>query len=253
MRASLAALGLILTFIAGCEQSEPQGAATPVVQSPTPIAQSAPEPEPAPATKPKAAGGRSIPVGTGFDFYVLSLSWSPSYCEAEGEDANGQQCKSGRPYAFVVHGLWPQYESGYPDTCDTDNGYVADEIVRSLRDIMPSGGLIGHQWRKHGSCSGLSQAEYFAVLRAARERVVVPARFRNVHDYLTVAPGDVEKAFLETNPGLAAKGSAVTCDERYLREVRLCMTKQLEFRTCPEVDRRACTLSKAVMPPVRGG
>ena len=31
------------------------------------------------------------------------------------------------------------------------------------------------------------------------------------------------------------------------------MTKELAFRPCPEVDRRACTLDRAVMPPVRGG
>jgi ribonuclease T2 len=252
--------GLLLPILlSGCEQSESQ--APQASGAPTPIAQSAPASKPAaaPAPKPSAdpapkrKSARSLPVGTGFDFYVLSLSWSPSYCEAEGEEANGQQCKSGRPYAFVVHGLWPQYERGYPENCDTDDGYVDDGIVRSLRDIMPSGGLIGHQWRKHGSCSGLSQDDYFAVLRAARERVVVPQQFRKLDNYLTVPPGDVEKAFLQSNPGLAAKGSAVTCDDRYLREVRLCMTKDLEFRTCPEVDRRACTLPKAVMPPVRGG
>src|SRR3979411_349189 len=48
-----------------------------------------------------------------FDFYVLSLSWSPSFCEEAAERGGGGrsqvQC-GGRPYSFVVHGLWPQYE-----------------------------------------------------------------------------------------------------------------------------------------------
>lgn len=205
-----------------------------------------------PAPTPIASSAPSIPQGSGFDFYVLSLSWSPSYCEAEGEEANRQQCASGRPYAFVVHGLWPQFERGYPQDCDTDERDVSTERLRSLYDIMPSAGLIRHQWRKHGSCSGLSQADYFDVLRKAREKVEIRPAYRRIGDYLTLAPGEAERAFLQSNPAAPAEGVAVTCDRRYLREVRICMTSDLEFRACPEVDRRDCRLGKVVMPPVRG-
>jgi ribonuclease T2 len=196
------------------------------------------------------AGG-DVPVGTGFDFYVLSLSWSPSYCEAEGEEANRQQCVSARPYAFVVHGLWPQFERGYPENCRIDEESVDNAMLRTLYDIMPSAGLIRHQWRKHGSCAGLSQADYFEVLRAAREAITVPAEFGQLEGYRTLDPDEAECAFLEANPGLAGEGVAVTCDKRFLREVRICMTKQLAFRSCEEVDRRACRLDTVVMPPVR--
>ncbi|MBS3650607.1 ribonuclease T2 [Pseudaminobacter sp. 19-2017] len=199
-----------------------------------------------------SAASAEVPLGRGFDFYVLSLSWSPSYCEAKGEDANRQQCLDGRPYAFVVHGLWPQFERGYPENCDGDRE-VDRETLRSLYDIMPSAGLIRHEWRKHGTCSGLSQEEYFRVLRQARERVVIPPEFRRLEDYQVVAPGAAEASFLKANPGLEPEDMAVTCDKRFLSEVRICMTKQLEFRACPEVDRRACRADKVVMPPVRGG
>jgi ribonuclease T2 len=194
-----------------------------------------------------------VPIGTGFDFYVLALSWSPSYCEAEGEDANQQQCKAERPYAFIVHGLWPQFERGYPKDCPTDEPKVSNETLRTLYDLMPSAGLIRHEWTSHGSCSGLSQEDYFAVLRMAREKVVIPEQFRRLDDYLTVAPGEAEAAFLKANGGLPIDGVAVTCDKRYLREVRICMTKELGYRSCPEIDRRDCNLDKTVMPPVRGG
>lgn len=200
------------------------------------------------------AGPNILPAGSGFDFWVLALSWSPSYCAAEGKDANSQQCGGSRPYGFIVHGLWPQFERGYPADCPTDRPLaVPRDALRALYDIMPSAGLIRHQWRKHGTCSGLSREDYFATLRAARERVVVPNDYRRLEDYRTVDPGDIERGFIAANPGLDAAGIAVTCDRRYLREVRICMTTSLEFRTCPEVDRRACSRRKSVMPPARGG
>ena len=68
-----------------------------------------------------------------------------------------------------------------------------------------------------------------------------------------VDPDDAEAAFLKANRSLPGDAVAVTCDKRYLREVRICMTRELEFRACPEIDRRDCRLSKVVMPPVRGG
>ncbi|MEZ5811052.1 MAG: ribonuclease [Rhizobiaceae bacterium] len=196
----------------------------------------------------------ALPAGSGFDFYVLALSWSPSYCAVEGKGANSQQCGGARPYGFIVHGLWPQFERGYPADCATDRPLdVPRDAMRELYDIMPSAGLIRHQWRKHGTCSGLSREDYFATLRAARERVKIPPDYRRLEDYRTVDPDDVERGFIAANPGLDPAGIAVTCDRRFLREVRICMTTSLKFRTCPEVDRRACSRRRSVMPPARGG
>lgn len=239
---ALAAAVLAVTWLSACDASESGGPAA------RPVAEAQPSPEPADG----AAGGAKPPQGSGYDFYVLSLSWSPSYCEAEGGEANRQQCDGGRPYAFVVHGLWPQYERGYPADCPVDDPDVPSAIMRTLYDIMPSSGLIRHQWRKHGSCTGLSQADYFAVLRRAREAVRVPPEFARLDQYRTVRPDEVEQSFRKANAGLPADGIAVTCDARYLREVRICMTRALAFRGCEEVDRRACRAAKAVMPPVRG-
>jgi ribonuclease T2 len=231
---------IVAALLAGCEPvQELQSTPTAPVAGPAPVASDI------------EAG--TLPTGKGFDFYVLSLSWSPSYCEAEGEDANQQQCAAGRSYAFVVHGLWPQFEGGYPEDCATNEPNVPNETLRSLYDIMPSAGLIRYEWKKHGSCTNMAQDDYFKVLRAAREKTLIPAKFHRLLGYETVDPRQVERAFLESNQGLPAAGIAVTCDKRYLREVRICMTKNLAFRPCLEVDRRACRRPKAVMPPVRGG
>ena len=130
---------------------------------------------------------------------------------------------------------------------------MPNEEVRALYDIMPSAGLIRHQWRKHGTCSGLSRKDFFATLRSARARVTIPEEYRRLATYQTVNPEVLEEAFLTANQGSKSAGVIVTCDKRYLREVRICMTKELDFRTCPELERRACWRDNAVMPPARGG
>lgn len=198
------------------------------------------------------SGTQASARGTGFDFYVLALSWSPSYCAAEGENANRQQCNASKPYGFIVHGLWPQFEKGYPEFCANDGGRVDRKIEEEMRTIMPSVGLIRHQWKKHGTCSGLSQQDYFQTLATARDHITIPDVQPDPGQHRMVSPIEIERAFMKDNPGLAATGVAVTCDKRRLREVRICMTTNLEFRTCPEVDRRACRRKQIAMPPQRG-
>lgn len=194
------------------------------------------------------AGGRP----GDFDFYVLSLSWSPSYCEAAGGDDGSAQCDGGRPYAFVVHGLWPQYERGYPSFCaDGRRDRPSSAAIAAMLDIMPDSDLVKHEWAKHGTCAGLKSAAYLGAIRAAFGRVAIPAAYVRLDRYLTVDPARVEADFRRANAGLPADGIAVTCDGRRLREVRICLTRDLAFRDCPQVDADGCRRSSVVMPPVR--
>jgi ribonuclease T2 len=189
-----------------------------------------------------------------FDFYVLSLSWSPSYCEASAERsgrAPDQQCGE-RPYSFVVHGFWPQYEKGFPEYCQVPAPRLDRNIVSSMLDLMPAPRLIFHEWDRHGTCSGLSARAYFESARKARAQVKIPNEYLELKTALTVTPDEVEEAFVKVNPGLSRSAIAVGCDSRRLREVRICMTKELRFRDCDEMDRRACRRERLVMPPVRG-
>lgn len=188
-----------------------------------------------------------------FDYYVLSLSWSPTYCEAAGERAEPAQCSRGRPFAFVVHGLWPQYERGWPEDCLNPSPRVPEAIVQGMLDLMPSRSLVIHEWRKHGTCSGLGADGYFEAVRAARRKINIPEPYRRIDAYKMVSPGDVERDFLAANPGLAPGMIAVGCDGRRLTEVRICMSKSLGFTACEQVDRRACRARRVVMPPMRGG
>ena len=187
-----------------------------------------------------------------FDFYVLALSWSPSYCEARGERAPQMQCGE-RPYAFVVHGLWPQYERGFPEYCQQPSPRLSRNLVDRMLDLMPAPRLVYNEWDKHGTCSGLSQNAYFENVRKARALIKIPADYTDVRAPLMVTPDDVEEAFTKANPGLTRAGVAVTCGGTRLSEVRICLTRELRFRDCADVDRRACPRDKLVMPPVRGG
>lgn len=189
-----------------------------------------------------------------FDFYVLSLSWSPSFCEAAGErgKAPRQQCGA-RPYAFVVHGLWPQYERGFPEFCAVPAPRLDRAIVSSMLDVMPAPRLIFHEWDRHGTCSGLTARAYFELVRKARAIVKIPPEFIELKAPLTVSPDEVEAAFVKANAGLTQNGISVGCDSKRLREVRICLTRELAFRDCEEINRRACRRERLVMPPVRGG
>ncbi|MGB6537592.1 MAG: ribonuclease T2 [Xanthobacteraceae bacterium] len=190
-----------------------------------------------------------------FDFYVLSLSWSPSFCAAAAERgarrAPRLQCGA-RPYAFVVHGLWPQYERGFPEDCQVPAPRLNHSLVSRMLDLMPAPRLIYNEWDKHGTCSGLSQVDYFETVRKARAAVKIPADYIDLKAPLSVAPSAVEQAFIKANSGLAEGDLAVECDKKRLTEIRLCLSKDLKFRTCPQVVKRSCRRERILMPPVRG-
>ncbi|MDH6264409.1 ribonuclease T2 [Bradyrhizobium sp. BR13661] len=192
-----------------------------------------------------------------FDFYVLSLSWSPSFCEEAAERGRGGgrsniQCE-GRPYSFVVHGLWPQYESGFPEYCQRPSPRLNRNIVSSMLDLMPAPGLIFNEWDKHGTCSGLDGRNYFETIRKARAAIKIPAEYLDLSQAKTVAPGEVEEAFIKANPGLSNAAVSVTCNRTRLSEVRVCLSKDLQFRACEELERRSCRRDQVTMPPIRGG
>jgi ribonuclease T2 len=192
-----------------------------------------------------------------FDFYVLALSWSPSYCEESAERSASRsgmdpQCGE-RRYSFVVHGLWPQYESGFPEFCQVPAPRLNRAIVSSMLDLMPSPRLIFHEWDAHGTCSGLSASAFFEKVRKSFGQVKIPAEYLELTAPLIVTPDEVQEAFVRSNPGLTRAGISISCNSRRLNEVRICLSKDLQFRECREIARRACRRDTLVMPPTRGG
>lgn len=223
-------LAVALIAFSGCSEQQV------VVTTPAPNIPIANAPgAPAKSIPPKPV---VVPIGSGFDLYVLALSWSPAYCELEGRKADPAQCNAARPFRFIVHGLWPQNERGYPQNCGGSQLPNRDDI-RSVINLTPSPGLLRYQWDKHGSCSGLVPQDYYAVMRAAHQKVIIPAQF-NSSSAFALAPQEVETAFARANPGLSPSAMSTVCEDGLLTEVRICFTKTLEFKSCPEVDQRSC-------------
>lgn len=192
-----------------------------------------------------------MPVGSGFDFYVLALSWSPGYCRSLGDRADREQCTASPAFDWIVHGLWPQFERGYPEFCAPGTGQrVPHALANTVKDITPSDGLIQHQWRKHGSCSGLEPDDYFTVTRAAFEQIARPDIDGTQTQSFSATHQEIERAFLSANPDIPPDAIAVTCDRRFLRDVRICMKRDLSgYVACPEVDQRHCPRPDLVVVP----
>jgi ribonuclease T2 len=181
-----------------------------------------------------------------FDYYVLSLSWSPQYCASTSRD-DEMQCT--RPYAFVAHGLWPQNERGYPRDCRA-RGRVGEDTIGRMLPLMPSRGLIIHEWRSHGACSGLAPDDYFATVERAYRSVSIPQRYRALDHYASVGVAQLKQDFVAANPQLRPEDLAVQCSGHYLQELRVCLTRDLGARACSADLRDRCS-GDAVLRPVR--
>ncbi len=164
-----------------------------------------------------------------FDYYAVALSWSPSYC-ATSTDAD--QCAIGRQLGFVLHGLWPQHENGYPESCS--NEPLPAHVRGAYGSLFPSPKLIGHEWRRHGTCSGLDPAAYFSMSAKLKQQVAIPASYQRPTAPLRVGYGQLVQAFQAVNPGMAQNAVLPFCSAggRFLREIHVCYDKRGRSRSC---------------------
>jgi ribonuclease T2 len=177
-----------------------------------------------------------------FDYYVLSLSWSPEFCYSHPAKP---ECQSGHR-GFVVHGLWPQYAQGYPEHCSNAPG-LSDPSA--MTDIMPDAGLVAHEWSTHGTCSGLDAENYFRLLRQAFTSIKIPERFAASGHTFSIPPFEIKKGFLQANPNFREQDMTVSCGNNYLTAVSFCMTKDLKPTSCQNL--RDCKANVIRVPAVR--
>ena len=184
-----------------------------------------------------------------FDYYVLSLSWSPQYCASQGGRSDALQCAGERRYGFVLHGLWPQYaRGGWPDSCIVPAPPLSAAIIASMLPIQPAEGLIRHEWARHGTCSGMDAGRYFETASRAYRSIAIPAAYRDPGRYLATSPARLTADFAAANPGLTAEAITAVCAKQYLVELRLCLGKDLKPARCGAGLRSQCGETVVLRP-----
>jgi ribonuclease T2 len=183
-----------------------------------------------------------------FDYYLLSLSWAPTYCLTHADD--GAEC-TGKGYGFVVHGLWPQYDTGgYPENCPTQF-VLSDAAASKGRTVYPSEHLMQHEWQEHGTCSGLDARTYFDTVDRATSAVKIPAALEAPRSDRSLTAAQVIDLFQSANPRIADHAVTVACSRGGLAEVRVCLTKELSVRSCGSEVRTTCPRAAIRVPASR--
>ena len=215
----LIVIGVILyqLFAKGSEGEGALQPITPTVVTSVPLTSVAQRP-------PTTAASSSTNNSTAkFDFYMLTLSWSPDYCATSGND-DPQQCSIGKKLGFVLHGLWPQYNQGYPSDCS--NVKLPDSVQAKFPGLYPSTSLYDHEWEKHGTCSGLSPEQYLTLSKRIKDSVVIPNAYRSPEQPIRVTTSQFKKEFITANPTFTEQGLAVNCSGsgRFLQEMYVCFS-----------------------------
>ena len=183
-----------------------------------------------------------------FDYYLLTLSWSPTYCLVHTEDR--WEC-GGRGYGFVLHGLWPQFDSGgYPQNCLADST-LSPAAEAAGRSVFPSPRLMLHEWQRHGTCSGLDAVSYFRTADKALAAVRIPGQLSAPAASVALTSGQIAAAFRAVNPRIPENGLTVACSRGELSEVRLCLSRDLTFRSCGRRVRNSCPAIPIEVPSSR--
>lgn len=182
----------------------------------------------------------------GFDYYVMSLSWAPTFCATHPDHSD--ECST--PHGLVLHGLWPQYAAGgYPQTCS--GKLLNDQERQAAARVYPSEQLAAHEWAKHGTCSGLDATAYFEAAAKAQGSLQIPSQLQPGNRVAKLSAADIVRAIREVNPGVPARAIALSCGAKRLAEVRVCLAKDLSPRACGPDVRSSCGSGTVSVPGVQ--
>jgi ribonuclease T2 len=200
-----------------------------------------PRPAPEPGPRPGATAFAAQPSATqNFDYYLLNLSWSPEFCHSH---PNATECS--HHSAFVLHGLWPQNNNGtYPQNCSTEPG---PGNPAAYSDIYPDPGLLNHEWRTHGTCSGLSPDAFFTLARNAFHSVAIPSTLYHLDHQISMPPGQILDLFTAANPSIPKSSLALSCGNNYLTAIEVCLNKNAQPTPCGPI--RSCRANTVRITP----
>jgi ribonuclease T2 len=183
-----------------------------------------------------------------FEYYLLALSWAPNYCAGHPGD-HSIECQTGKHANFVLHGLWPQTNTGQQPTNCAPASPVASATVRHMLQFFPSAGLVQHEWATHGTCSGLAAADYFGKVEQAFTAVNVPSQYRRLDHSQNLSVKEVEQAFASAN-NAPAGAFRISCHAGELVNLEVCLNKDLQYQACT-ASLRECPSAQVLMRPVK--
>lgn len=187
-------------------------------------------------SSPRAA----VPTGSGFDYYLLNLSWSPEFCYSHRD---APECAA--HHTFVLHGLWPQnFDGTYPGNCSNAPGPTDPS---AFSDIYPDAGLLEHEWKTHGTCSGLKPDGFFTTARTAYRSVTIPQKLEGLTRQANMSPNEIMSLFMDANPAIPRESLTVSCGNNYLTAVEVCFDKTLRPVQCGPI--RSCRAVIIRVPP----
>jgi ribonuclease T2 len=170
----------------------------------------------------------------GFDYYVLALSWEPEFCATSYSES--EACRN-RSFGFVLHGLWPDQESGQAAANCAAGSPLSAGITSRLLPLMASTSLIQHEWASHGTCMGVSKEDWATTLARAYESFKTPEVFLT-REQVHISTAECIDRIQKANPGFKRESLLIVTSGIYLRELRICLNKDLSARSCPTKLRR---------------
>jgi len=193
--------------------------------------------------KPKHGSHPPADVSGKFDYYVMSLSWSPTFCESHH---GNPQCE--KHLGFVLHGLWPQNQGGgHPEQCATSERLTDDARALGLQ-VFPTEQLMAHEWQKHGTCNGSTALAYFQAAQQAVQSIKVPPPLEPGDKRRTMTSQQIAKLVRDANPAITNRSLALVCVNKELAEVRVCLAKDLTPRACGSKVGSTCGTGAIKLP-----
>lgn len=129
------------------------------------------------------------PADNGYQYLVYSVTWQPSFCKLKPETVGCDQPLQ----KFLTHGIWPysdgtsQKTNRHPAFCNTSpsckstaeceiSDGALDQIVQNpqIAELVTAEPkqMFQHEWKKHGTCSGMSEKDYFSDIVNLRKVVI---------------------------------------------------------------------------------
>jgi ribonuclease T2 len=162
---------------------------------------------------------------------------------------NPKECAPGTHVRFVVHGLWPEANEGKnPESCEKAKP-VPRKVLNLILPYMLSPSLVQHEWATHGTCSGLTPADYFTQAIEARVAVQLPVQITAIDEPVTETPEQIESQFAGANPSFPQQAFRTACRGADFEEIRVCFDRGLKARECTASVGECTSPEVKILPP----